>query len=66
MAAAFTVHEAMIAAGVNDADNFDGNSSAERLAEDIFDNDFVSCMDKSQTDVEADLKSFSGLTQVQG
>ena len=60
----FTVHQAMIAAGVNNADNFNGNSSAERLAEDIFDNDFVSCMDKSQADVEADIKSFSSLTLV--
>ena len=56
----------MIAAGVNDADNFNGNSSAERLAEDIFDNDFVSYVDKSQADVEADLKSFSSLALVQG
>ena len=62
----FTIHRAMIAAGVNDANNFNGNSSANRLAEDIFDNDFVSCVDKSQADVEADLKLFSSLTLVQG
>ena len=62
----FTVYQAMMSAGVNDTDNFNGQSSAERLAEDIFDNDFVSCMDKSQADVEADFKSFSSLTLLQG
>ena len=58
----FTIHQAIIAVGVNDADNFNRNSLAECLTEDIFDNDFVSCMDKSQAEVEADLKSFSSLT----
>ena len=48
----FTVHQAMVAAGANDADNFNGQSSAERLAEDIFDDDFYTCMDKSHADVD--------------
>ena len=62
----FTVHDAMVAAGVDDTDNFAGQSSAERLAEDLFDNDFTTCMDKSQDDIESDFKSFSVLTQAQG
>ena len=47
----FTVHDAMVAAGVGDTDNFIGQSSAERLAEDLFDNDFTTCMDKSHDDI---------------
>ena len=62
----FTVYDAMIAVGVDDTDNYNGQSSAERLAEDLFDNDFTTCMDKSHDDIESDFKSFSVLTQVQG
>ena len=43
----FTVHGAMVAAGVDDTDNFDGQSSAERLSEDLFDDEFLACMDKT-------------------
>ena len=62
----FTVHDAMVAAGVNDADNYNGRSSAQRIAADIFDDDFSSCMDKTHEDMESDFKSFSTLTAVQG
>ena len=64
--AGFTVHQAMIVAGVNDTELSNGQSSAARLAEDIFDNAFSTCMDKTHTDVEVDFKSFSGLTLLQG
>ena len=62
----YTVHDAMIAAGVNDADNFNGQSSAERLAEDLFDDEFTTCMDKTYVDLDGDFKSFSSLTALQG
>ena len=62
----FMVHQAMIAAGVNDTVNLNVQSLAVCLAKDIFDNNFVLCMDKSQADVEADFKSFSSLTKLQG
>ena len=62
----FTVHQVMVAAGANDADNFNGQSSAERLAEDLFGDDFTACMDKTLEDLESDFKSFSSLTQLQG
>ena len=55
----FTVHNAMVAAGVNDTDIFDGQSSAARLAEDLLDNDFLACMDKTHKDLEDDFKSYS-------
>ena len=62
----FTIHDAMVASGVDDTDNFDGQSSAERLAEDLFGDDFTACMDKTHEDLESDFKSFSSLTQLQG
>jgi len=62
----FTVLDAMIAADVNDADNFNGMSSAERIAVDIFDDDFNSCMDKTYDDLKSDFKSFSTLPAAQG
>ena len=60
------VYYAIIAAGVDDTDNFDGQSSAERLAEDLFGDNFMSCMNKTHGDLEYNLKSFSSLTQKQG
>ena len=61
-----TVYDAMILAGVNDADDFHGQTSAERLSEDLFDNDFMACMDKTYEDLEQDFKSLSSLTIAQG
>ena len=62
----FTVYDTMIAAGVNDTDNFNGQSSAERFAKDLFNNNFEDCMDKTFKDLGDDLKSFSTLTMAQG
>ena len=62
----FTVHSAIVAAGVDATDNFDGQSSAERLAEDLFDDEFLVCMDKTHKDLEDDFKPYSTLTQLQG
>ena len=62
----FTVRDAMVVVGVDDTDNFDGQSSAWSLAEDLFDNDFTTCMDKLHTDIESDFKSFLILAQAQG
>ena len=62
----YSVRDAMVAAGVDDTDIFNGQSSAARLAEDLFNDEFLSCMDKSHKDLGDDFKSFSTLTQVQG
>ena len=62
----FSVRDAMVAAGVADTDIFNGQSSAARLAEDLFDDEFLSCMDKSHKDLEDNFKSFLTLTQDQG
>ena len=62
----FTVHEAMIVSGVNDADNFDSQSSAVRIAEYMFEDDFSTCMDKNRGGIDNDFKTFSSLTVAQG
>ena len=62
----YTVREAMAECGVNDDDNFDEKSSAQRIASDIFSDDFSTCMDKSHKELDSDFKSYSDLTQNQG
>ena len=56
----------MITADVNDTDNFNGQSSAERFTEDLFDNDFMTCMNKTFKDLDGDFKLLSVLTAMQG
>lgn len=63
---AFTVKDAMIACQVDDTNVFDNETAATRLARDLFDNDFSSCMDKTHEELDLDFKSYSELTQAQG
>eukprot|EP00978_Attheya_sp_CCMP212_P014771 scaffold37804_cov62-Attheya_sp.AAC.5 len=63
---AFDVHQAMTACGINDVDLFDGATSVARMALDMFNNSFHSCMDKTFDKVEQDFKSYSSLTIAQG
>ena len=62
----FTVHEAIIASGVNNTDNFNGQSSAVPIAEDMFEDDFSTYMNKTYGDIDNDFKTFSSLTVAQG
>ena len=62
----FTVTDAMIACGVDTTIIFNGSNKAERIAADVFDNDFRSCIDKTVTDLDDDLKDYSVLTVAQG
>ena len=57
-----TVQDAIILCGVNDATVFNGSTKAERIADDVFDDDFQSCMDKTIKELDEDLKSYSALT----
>ena len=57
-----TVQDAIILCGVNDAIVFNGLTKAERIADDVFDDDFQSCMDKTIKELDEDLKSYSALT----
>ena len=57
-----TVHGAIIACGVIDPILFNGSTKAERIALEIFDDDFYSYMDKNINELDEDLKSYSALT----
>ena len=56
------VEDAIILCGVNDSTAFNGATKAERIADDVFDDDFQSCMDKTIKELDEDLKSYSALT----
>ena len=64
--ALYTVLDAIVACGVDNATMFNGNTAAERVATDIFDDDFSTCMDKDLKELDDDLKSYSTLTVAQG
>ena len=52
--------------GIDDVTQFDGKTAAQRFTEDVFDESFDSCMDKTFTDLEADFKSYASMTLAQG
>eukprot|EP00978_Attheya_sp_CCMP212_P011988 scaffold29703_cov31-Attheya_sp.AAC.1 len=56
----------MAACGVNDVDLFDGATASARMALDMFNDSFHSCMDKTFDEVDQDFKSYSSLTIAQG
>ena len=56
----------MTECGVNDVDLFEGRTQAERLAIDLFSDDFHTCMDKTHPELDSDFKTYSDLTQAQG
>ena len=62
----YTVRMTMAECGVTDDDNHDGRSSAQRIAEDIFSNEFSTCMDKTHKELDSDFKTYYDLTQNQG
>ena len=62
----FTVFDAMVSSGVNATDNFQGRSSDQRIAADIFEDDFTTSINKTYKDLDDDLKTFSSLTAAQG
>ena len=61
-----TVYDAMVLCGVDDVARFNGDTASERIATEMFDDDFRSCVDKTMSEVEDDLKSWSTLTINQG
>ena len=66
MAAPFSVLDAMILSGINNVDQFNGQTPAERMATEIFDDDFESCIDKTYKELDEDFQSFSSLTVALG
>ena len=56
----------MLDFGITDAVLFDGNTKASRIATELFDGNFTSCMDKTYVKLDDDLKSHSTLTAEHG
>ena len=52
----------MIVIGIDNTGLFDGQTQAARIAEGMFDDDFESCIDKSDSEIDDDLKTWSNLT----
>ena len=63
---AYTVYDAMVLCGIDDAARYHGDTACVRIATEMFDDDFNSCMDKTMTEVDSDLKAWSTLTANQG
>ena len=62
----FDVHDAMVLCGVDDTVLFAGSTAAQRLATEMFDDEFISTMDKTFEELDEDFKTWSGLTVNQG
>ena len=58
----FTLAIAMFNCSITDAVLFCADTKASRIATEIFDDDFASCMDKMYAELDVDLKSYSTLT----
>ena len=63
---AFTVLNALTACGVDNEVRFMDQTQAERVAEDVFDNLFASCMDLTFKELDDHFKTYSELTVAQG
>jgi len=61
-----TIRQAIAACGVDDVEVVLGQTHAQRMATDMFDNDFDSCMDKTVDELTNDFKSYATLTIAQG
>ena len=65
-AVTFTIRNALIACGVDDVALYDGVTAAAWLANNIFDNDFNACMDKTYEDLDDNLKAYSTMDVANG
>jgi hypothetical protein len=62
----FTVADAMESCGVPLLPLYGGDTPAARVAFDLFDDNFASCMDKSFDEIDRDFSIYSKLTAAQG
>ena len=62
----YTVLDALVLCGIPDAEPHNGVTKAARVANDMFNDDFRSCMDKTFEEVGYDFKGWSDLTVAQG
>ena len=63
---AHTVREALAFCGLNNAALFHGQTQAQRVAGEVFGDDFVLVRDKQVDELKDDFKSYSSLTVAQG
>ena len=61
-----TVRELLTAAGIDDITQVDAEKNAERMARDMFDNDFASFIDKMHDEIDLDLKTYANSIIAQG
>ena len=66
MADLMTVLDALIVCGVDNDALFSEETQAQRIADDIFDNVFASCMDITFKELDDHFKTYSDLTVAQG
>lgn len=59
----YTVRIGMVECGVDDIVLFNGQTAAARLAEDLFDDNFETCLDKTHEEIDA---AYSDFSQAQG
>lgn len=57
----FTILDAIIECGIPQVPVFNGLTPAQRVAEEIFNNDFNMCIEKSDKDLKDDFETFSNL-----
>lgn len=65
-AATFTVIDALIACGVDNITPFQGQTQAARIADDVFNDSFLSCLDITFRELDEHFKTYSELTVAQG
>ena len=63
MAQAWIVLDALIACNVNNELRFMDDTQAERIADDIFDNLFATCMEITFKELDDHFKTYSDLTR---
>ena len=59
-----TVTDLLESVRIDNVGQFNGLTNAQRVTADLFDDDFGSFIDKTETEIEADLKMYSALTIV--
>jgi hypothetical protein len=61
-----TILDAMIACGVDNVVLFQGETQAQRLVDDMFDDSFASCLDITFKERDDHFKTYSDLSATQG
>ena len=61
-----TVLDGIVLCGVNNVIQFNGDTAAARIAGEIFDGSFETCLDITFKELDNDFKTYSALTVTQG